>query len=77
MNKVLKTALKTAPRMMGMSRDPRKVALEKAAKWAVSRVRPQPKRGLSGRSAALGLGAAALAVPLGLWLGSRLREGEE
>ncbi|HEX2092079.1 MAG TPA: hypothetical protein VHG28_06735 [Longimicrobiaceae bacterium] len=76
MNKLLKTALKAAPRMMRTSRDPRKVALQKAAMWAVSRMRPEPKRGVSGRSAAMGLGAAALAIPVGLWVGRKLRSGE-
>jgi hypothetical protein len=70
-----------APQMMFAAKNPRKAALMKATRWAVERVRPAPKRSalatLGGRSAAVGLGAAAVAVPLGLWLGRRLREGGE
>lgn len=74
-------AFAVAPKMMFAAKNPRKAALLKATQWAVERVRPAPKRSalgsLSGRSAAVGLGAAAVAVPLGLWLGRRLREGDE
>jgi hypothetical protein len=65
-----------APKMMFAAKNPRKAALMKATQWAVERVRPAPKRNAVGRSAAVGLGAAAVAVPLGLWLGRRLREGD-
>jgi len=65
-----------APKMMFAAKNPRKAALLKATQWAVQRVRPAPKRNALGRNAAVGLGAAAVAVPLGLWLGRRLREDE-
>lgn len=66
-----------APKMMFAAKNPRKAALLKATQWAVSRVRPAPRRSHTGRTAAVGLGAAAVAVPLGLWLGRRLRQGDD
>lgn len=63
-----------APKMMFAAKNPRKAALIKAAGWAVDRVRPQRRRSHVGRNTAVGLGAAAVAIPLGLWLGRRLRE---
>jgi hypothetical protein len=36
-------------------------------------VRPQRKRNTLARTAAKGLGAAAVAIPLGFWLGRRSR----
>lgn len=74
MNKLMKTAAwVTAPKMMFAAKNPKKAALMKAAGWAVERVRPNRRRSHLGRNTALGLGAAALAVPLGLWVGRRLR----
>ncbi|HEX2191049.1 MAG TPA: hypothetical protein VHG51_19225 [Longimicrobiaceae bacterium] len=67
----------TAPKMMFAAKNPRKTALLKATQWAASRVRPAPRRRSTGRTAAVGLGAAAVAVPLGLWLGRRLRQGDD
>jgi hypothetical protein len=64
-----------APKAMFAVKNPRKAALVKAAGWAAGRLRPAPKRH-TGRNAALGLGAAALTIPLGLWVGRKLR-GEE
>lgn len=76
MKKLIKTAaFAAAPKMMLMARNPKKAALLKAAGWAMGRVRPQPKRSSVGRNAALGLGAAALAVPLGMLMGRMLRGG--
>ena len=66
-----------APKMMFAAKNPRKAALIKAAGWAVDRVRPQRSRSHVGRNAAVGLGAAAVAIPLGLWLGRRLREDSD
>lgn len=77
MKKLMKTAAwAAAPKMMFAARNPRKAALVKAAGWAMGRVRPQSRRSHTGRNAALGLGAAALAIPLGLWVGRMLRGGE-
>jgi len=78
MKNLLKTAaLAAAPKMTLMARNPKKAALLKAAGWAMGRVRPQPKRSSMGRNAALGLGAAALAVPLGMMVGRMFRGGSE
>ncbi|HEV2147906.1 MAG TPA: hypothetical protein VGR37_10930 [Longimicrobiaceae bacterium] len=77
-SKIVKAAAwAAAPKMMFAAKNPRKAALLKATRWAVGRVRPEPKRSLTGRNAAVGLGAAALAVPLGLWLGRKLRQDDE
>lgn len=48
----------------------------RAADWAVDRVRPRRKNTFA-RTAAKGLGAAAIALPLGMWLGRRRRGTEE
>lgn len=75
----MKTILKTAawaaaPKAMFIAKNPRKAALLKAADWAAGRVGlPQRKRSSTGLAAAKGLSAAALALPLGLWLGNKLR----
>lgn len=47
--------------------------LSRAAEWATDRIRPRRKRNVFGITAAKGLGAAAVALPLGLWLGRRRR----
>ncbi len=74
--KVLKAATwAAAPKTMLALKNPRKAALVKAAGWAVGRMRPEPKRH-TGRNAVIGLGAAAIAIPLGMWVGRMLR-GEE
>jgi hypothetical protein len=64
---VLKKAGKAARnelRMMGMLR---------AAEWAVDRATGRNRRSRRLRLAARGLAAAAVALPLGLWVGSRMR----
>lgn len=69
---LLKKAVKKAAKM-----DPRARALLKAAEWAAGRV---SGRSRSDRRAALGaraLTAAAIALPIGLWVGSRLRSSED
>lgn len=78
MNKVLKTAsYMAAPKAAFTAFNPRKAAMIKAGKWAMNRVRPQPKRPSYGSLAMKGLGAAALAVPVGMWLGRKAREGTD
>lgn len=75
MKKILKTvAWVTAPKAMFVAKNPRKAALLKAAGWAAARVGlQQRKRRSPGSTAAKGLAAAAVALPLGLWLGNRSR----
>lgn len=77
-----KRAVKTAawvkaPRLMFARRNPRKAALLAATGWVSSRVMPQRRKRTSfGRTAAQGLGAAALAIPVGLWVGRKAMAGE-
>jgi hypothetical protein len=47
--------------------------LSKATDWATDRIRPRRKRNTLGMTAAKGLGAAAVALPIGIWLGRRGR----
>ena len=74
-----------APKLSLLMNHPTKAAIAKAGMWAgdqfvekvvPSRFRPQPKRSSLGM-AARGLGAAALAAPLGWWLGRKLTRGQE
>jgi hypothetical protein len=75
---LVKSALKTAawvkaPRLMFAKRNPRKAALLAATSWVVGRVLPNRKKRTSrGRTAVQGLGAAAVAIPVGLWAGRKL-----
>lgn len=50
--------------------------LSRAAEWATDKVRPQRKRNRMRMTAVKGLGAAAVALPVGLWLGRRRRSGD-
>lgn len=80
---MLKNAAKAAAPMLlpGGRGDLKTKAIKGAAGWAARKVtggRYPKKRGPSGGSlVAVGLAAAALAVPLGLWLGSRLRDDQD
>ncbi len=65
-----------APRATFTALHPRKAAYAKAASWMMGRVAPSRRRRNRGRAVAAGLGAAAVTVPLGLWLGRRMREGQ-
>jgi hypothetical protein len=87
MKKLLKAASwVAAPKMMFAAKNPKKAALLKAGTWAMSRVPdkvlpakllPTKKRTSPGATAAKGLGAAAVALPVGMWLGRKvLRRGE-
>lgn len=72
--KVMKTAgVAAASRIASKQGD----NLARAAEWASDRVRPRRKRNVMGITAAKGLGAAALALPIGLWLGRRRRSEAE
>ena len=57
--------------------NPKKAAFAKAAGWAMDRVRPGRRRGSTTMTAAKGLGAAAVAVPVGLWLGRKAKSRED
>jgi hypothetical protein len=77
-----KKALKTAawvkaPRLMFAKRNPRKAALLAAGSWVAKRVMPGRRRKSStfGLSAVQGLGAAAVAIPVGLWAGRKVFGG--
>lgn len=61
-----------APKLAFALQHPRKAAFAKAASWAMNRVGPRRKSSSMGSTAAKGLGAAALALPVGLWLGRRM-----
>lgn len=77
MRKLMKTAAwAAAPKAMFAMKNPKKAALLKAAGWATQRVLPHRRKSHTGRNVALGLGAAALAIPLGLWAGRRMRGSE-
>lgn len=66
-----------APRLMFARRHPRKAALLAATSWVTSRVLPQRrKRHSFTRTAVQGLGAAAVAIPVGLWVGRKTRGSE-
>jgi hypothetical protein len=73
-----KTAVKTAG-LAAAARATRSFAsnqgdnLSRAAEWATDRIRPRRKRNTLGWTAAKGLGAAAVALPIGLLLGRRAR----
>ncbi|CAN5670380.1 MAG: hypothetical protein H0U67_04040 [Gemmatimonadetes bacterium] len=73
-----KTAVKTAG-LAAAARATRSFAsnqgdnLSRAAEWATDRIRPRRKRNTLGLTAVKGLGAAAVALPIGLWLGRRVR----
>jgi prophage antirepressor-like protein len=80
---IAKKALKTAawvkaPKLMFAKRNPKKAALLAATSWVTSRVLPQRRKKTSFRRTAVqGLGAAALAIPVGLWVGRKARGGGE
>jgi hypothetical protein len=79
MNRLLKTAsYLAAPKLTYAARHPRKAALLKAGTWATSRVMPGRRKRRSRTGLAMkGLGAAAVAIPLGIWMGRRMRAQPE
>lgn len=73
MNRIMKTAsYLAAPKLTFAARHPRKAAIAKAGQWALGRITPRRKP-QTGRRALQGLGAAAVTIPLGLWLGRQMR----
>ncbi len=78
MRRLLKgAAWMKAPRLMFAAKNPRKAALMKAVGWVTNRVTPRRKRTSAGKVALQGIGAAAVALPLGLWVGRKVRGGSE
>jgi hypothetical protein len=77
MNPLLKTAAKHAlPHLADMTRGKKKKMLTKAGKWAAGQVMRKQRRSM-GAMALTGIGAAALAIPVGMWLGKKLLAGED
>lgn len=73
MNKLFKTAsYLAAPKLTFAASNPKKAALLKAGKWAAGRVMPSRRRPSYGMMALKGLGAAAVALPIGMWLGRKV-----
>lgn len=66
-----------APKLTYAARHPRKAAAAKAASWAMDRVPIRRRRRARMRKALTGIGAAAVAVPVGIWLGRKLWGGGE
>lgn len=66
-----------APRLAFTLQHPGKMAVASAAGWAANRMAPRRRRSSMGATAAKGLGAAALAVPVGMWLGRRIFQGQQ
>lgn len=78
--RLLKAAVVTAaPRLLARVTGSRRRndPLTRATNWATGLVGRRRRRTPVGRLALQGLGAAALAVPLGLWVGRKVRGEEE
>lgn len=72
MNPLLKTAAKHAvPHLASLTRGRKKKMLVKAGRWAAGQVVRKQKVSM-GAMAFKGLGAAAIAIPVGMWLGRKL-----
>jgi len=63
-----------APKLTFALDMPRKAAMAGAASWAMNRVTHRHRRPSLAMTAAKGLGAAAIALPIGMWLGRRMNE---
>lgn len=70
-------AYSAAPKLAFTAFNPKKAAFVKAADWAMDRVKPQRRRRSRSAMAMKGLGAAAVALPVGMWLGRRFRGSEQ
>lgn len=74
MNRILKLAsYAAAPKLTFAARHPKRAAVAKAGKWALDRVTPSRRKPSYGAMALKGLGAAAVALPVGMWLGRKAR----
>lgn len=61
-----------APKLSFAMLHPRKAAMAGVATWALDHMTPHRRRHTRRGTAAKGLGAAAIALPIGLWLGRRV-----
>jgi hypothetical protein len=61
-----------APKLTFAALNPGKAAAGKAASWAVDRMMPARRRRARRSMAMKGFGAAAMAIPVGYWLGRRI-----
>lgn len=73
---MMKKAMRLAKPMMARKPGPFAVAAGWAGEHLGERLMPARRRSV-GKGAAYGLGAAALAIPLGMWVGRRVRGGGE
>lgn len=74
LNKLFKAAAwAKAPKAMFAVTNPRKAAVLKAADWVTDRLGLPRRRTSPARTAIKGVAAAAVALPIGLWLGKRGR----
>jgi hypothetical protein len=65
-------AYATMPKATFAALNPGKAAVGKAASWAIDRASPARPHRPSSRSALAGIAAAAVALPIGIWLGRRI-----
>jgi hypothetical protein len=78
---VARKALKTAawvkaPKLMFARKHPRKAAVLAATSWLTGRLGSRRRQQTSfARTAVQGLGAAAIAIPVGIWVGRRSGDG--
>jgi hypothetical protein len=61
----------TAPKATFTALNPGKAAMFSAASWTMNRMLPSRRRHSHTRTALTGIGAAAVAVPVGMWIGRR------
>lgn len=61
-----------APRLAFALQHPGKMAVASAAGWVANRISPRRRHSSRGATAAKGFGAAAVALPVGMWLGRRI-----
>jgi hypothetical protein len=61
-----------APKLAFALDMPKKAAMAKATTWALGHVTHRRRRSSMGMTAAKGLGAAAVMLPVGMWLGRKM-----
>jgi len=65
-----------APKLTFAARHPRKAVAVKAASWAMDRLPRRRRRHSTMQSTLTGVGAALVAVPIGIWLGRKFWSSE-